>query len=82
MPTSTAEEIILERFRLKSRAAGGPRAGFVLRRASVLYVQEQHPDMDLQSGIGQLVEKEILKTSESGDYLFLTAAGADLLSSP
>jgi hypothetical protein len=38
--------------------------------------------MDLQSGIGQLVEKEILKTSESGDYLFLTAAGADLLSSP
>jgi hypothetical protein len=82
MKATNAEEVVLERLRQKCHAAGGPRAGFVLRRASILYVQDQHPDLDLEAGISALLDSEFLKVSESGKFLFLTAEGAKRLSLP
>ena len=79
MSTRTAEDLILDRFRQKCQAAGGPRTGFVLRRAAILYVQDRHPEASLTDGIDSLVENGVLKASESGDFLFLSAAGVELL---
>jgi hypothetical protein len=62
--------------------AGGPRTGFVLRRGSALYVQNNHPNLDLESGITALVSKGLLKANESGAFLYLTAEGVDRLASP
>ncbi len=78
----TAENVVLDRFRQRCRVAGGPRAGYVLRRASILYVQKDHPELDLESGISELVSQQILKANETGSFLFLTAEGIDRLSSP
>lgn len=80
--TQTAEAVILDRFRQKCRAAGGPRTGFVLRRGSALFIQKNHPDLDLESGIAALVTKGLLKANESGAFLYLTAEGVDQLDSP
>ena len=77
---STADRVILERYHQKCRAAGGPRAGYVLRRDAILYVADQHPDLDLESGLGALVDEELLKASEDGSFYFLTAAGVEKLS--
>ena len=59
--------------------AGGPRPGFVLRRRAVLSVQADNPDLELEGAIAALVEKGLLKTNESGDFLFLTTAGVESL---
>ena len=77
MPTLSAEEILLDRYRQKCLMAGGPRPGFVLRRRALLYTQPEHPDVDLDSGIAALEKKGLIKASESGDFLFLTAAGVE-----
>lgn len=77
--TTTAPEIILDRYREKCRMAGGPRAGFVLRRRALLYVQPEHPGLDLEAGIAALEDQGLLKSNESGSFLFLTQAGADVL---
>jgi hypothetical protein len=79
MTTENAQQLVLERFREKCRMAGGPRPGFVLRRKAVLFVQGDHPEVDLEQGIAMLVEKGVLKASDNGDFLFLTAAGVEEL---
>ena len=80
MTTTPAEQIILQRFREKCRLAGGPRAGFVLRHGAVMYVQHRHPEIDLEEGVASLIERGLLKASESGDFLFLSEAGVEALS--
>ena len=79
MPTPSAEEILLDRYRQKCLMAGGPRPGFVLRRRALLYTQPEHPGVDLAAGITTIEEKGLIKASESGDFLFLTAAGVEAI---
>lgn len=79
MTTKTAPEIILDRYREKCRMAGGPRAGFVLRRRALLYIQPEHSGLDLEAGIAALEDQGLLKANESGSFLFLTQAGVDVL---
>lgn len=76
MADDRAADIILDRYAEKCRLAGGPRVGYVLRKQAILYVAEDHPDVDLEGGLAGLVEDGILKPSESGVFFFLTAAGA------
>lgn len=71
----TARDIILERFKSKGQIAGGARAGFVLRRDSILYVQDQHPSLDLAAGLDQMVAEDLLKANETKSHYFLTAEG-------
>ena len=54
MATPDAEAILLDRYRQKCRMAGGPRPGFVLRRRALLWVQPDHPEIDLEAGIATL----------------------------
>jgi hypothetical protein len=77
--TAAAEQIIVDRFRQKCQAAGGPRAGFVLRRAAILYVRDEYPELDLAAGIDSLVDSGVLKASDSGNFLFLSATGVQHL---
>jgi hypothetical protein len=79
MTTDAAAEVILHRFHDKCHSAGGPRAGYVLRRKAILQVQGRHPDLDLESGLDALVEEGLLKVSEEGTFFFLTAAGVEKL---
>ena len=80
MTTLSAEEILLDRYRQKCAMAGGPRPGFVLRRRALLYTQPEHPGIDLAAGIATLEKQGLVKASESGDFLFLTAAGVKEIS--
>lgn len=74
---TTADRVILERYRDKCHAAGGVRPGYVLRRDAILYVADRHPGVDLEGGLESLVEQELLKANEAGSFFFLTAAGAE-----
>jgi len=76
MAADSAQQIILDRYSEKCRLAGGPRVGYVLRKRAILYGAEDHPEVDLEAGLGSLVANGLLKLSESGDFYFLTAAGA------
>jgi hypothetical protein len=79
MTTDAAAQVILHRFHEKCRTAGGPRAGYVLRRKAILHVQGRHPDLDFESGLDALVQEGLLKVSEEGTFFFLTAAGVEKL---
>lgn len=78
----TARDIILDRYAEKCRLAGGPRVGYVLRKQAILYAAEDHPETDLESGLEDLVEDGLLKSSETGDFYFLTAAGVEKIGGP
>lgn len=73
----TARDIILDRYAEKCRLAGGPRVGYVLRKQAILYIADDHPDADLETGLEALVEVGLVKPNESGDFYFLTAAGVE-----
>ncbi len=73
------EQLILDRFREKTRMAGGPRKGFVLRKASILFARDDHADVDFETALAALVERDVLKVNESGDFYFLTEAGIETL---
>ncbi len=79
MELSAAEKVIVERFGEKARIAGGVRAGYMLRKAAVLYVREDYPGLDLEAALAGLVEKGLLKVNEGGNLYYLTAAAAELL---
>ena len=74
-----ADRVILERYHDKCRAAGGPRAGYVLRRDAILYVADRYPDLDLEGGLASLVDLELIKANEEASFYFLTAAGVEKL---
>ncbi len=82
MELSAAERLIVERFGEKARIAGGPRPGYMLRKAAVLYVRDEHPHLDLEAALAGLVEKGLLKVNEGGNLYYLSAAGAELLGAP
>ena len=74
MNLSAAEQTVMDRFAQKTHIAGGPRAGYVLRKQAV--GSEQEPDFDLDGGIAALVDKGLLATSEGGEWVYLTPEGA------
>ncbi len=78
MDLSTDELAILQRFSEKTHSAGGPRLGYVLRRRSVSVGHA--PEFDADGGLAGLVEKGLLASSESGDFVFLTEQGVEALS--
>ena len=77
MADDAAQTIILRRYAEKCRLAGGPRVGYVLRKRAILHVADDHPGVDLEAGVEALLEEGLLKASESGNFLFLTAAGVE-----
>ena len=60
MEYSKVEQVILQRFFDKSRLAGGPRAGYMLRRKAICGVNRGSADLDFGPGLESLVEKGIL----------------------
>ena len=79
MELSAAETAVLERYHDKTRIAGGPRKGFVLRQASIRYDEAERGAGDLGVGLDALVEKGVLSASEDRRFFFLTEAGVELL---
>lgn len=59
--------------------SGGPRPGFVLRRDSVAYHAQRHPELDFDQGLAGLVGKGVLAANETGDRFALTQEGSDLM---
>lgn len=78
MELSAAEQTILDRYQEKTRIAGGPRKGYVLRRQAIRF-GHQGPEEELERGLGSLVDKGLLAPSEDRRFYFLTEAGVDLL---
>lgn len=79
MELTTAERAILDRFYEKCRMAGGVRTGYMLRKQAICYIQDDHPDLDLEEGLATLTEKGLLLSSESGDLYYLAEPGAEAL---
>ena len=77
MELSAAERAILGRYHEKTRIAGGPRKGYVLRREAIGYGAETGGELD--AGLGALGEKGVLSASEDGRFYFLSEAGVELL---
>jgi hypothetical protein len=77
MAEHSAQKIILDRYAEKCRMAGGPRVGYVLRKQAILFAAEEHPGVDLVAGLDDLIDGGMLKSSESGEFYFLTAAGVE-----
>ncbi len=80
MDLTTVEQVILDRFYEKSRMAGGPRTGYMLRKQAVVCLADEHPDLDFEAGLASLVDKGLLLASESGILYYLSEAGAEALS--
>ncbi len=73
------EDQILDRFRQKSASAGGPRAGYVLRRYAIARGVEEADPEAVEAALGALVERGLLAASEKRDFYFLTAAGVEAI---
>lgn len=79
MDLAPAERAVLQRYHEKTRIAGGPRKGFVLRQKAILYGDDDRGGSDLDAGLDSLVEKGVLSPSEDRRFFFLTEAGVELL---
>ena len=79
MSYSEAESLVLARFAEKSRIAGGPKAGYNLRKASIEYGGDARHRAAATEGLLSLVEKALLVSNESGDRYILTTEGAEVL---
>lgn len=79
MELTPVERVILDRYYEKSRMAGGPRTGYMLRKQAVTCLGGEHPDLDFEAGLAALAEKGLLLPSESGALYYLTEAGCEAL---
>lgn len=78
---SAVERLILERFRERTHSAGGPKAGYVLRREAV---RQKHPDVpepDLAAAFDALLARGLVAANEDSPVVFLTEAGAEAVRS-
>lgn len=80
MELSAAEQAVLRRYHEKTRIAGGPRTGFVLRQEAIRWHEAEAGAGDLGAGLDALVEKGLLASSEDQRFYFLTESGVELLS--
>ena len=75
MELASSERAILDRFRAKCVAAGGPRVGYVLRRKAI----GEGVTVDLDPGLEGLVAKELLVANEENGLYFLTESGVEAI---
>lgn len=80
MSSSEATDRILERFAEKCRIAGGPKPGYMLRKASIQYGLDDDATAASEAALEALVARGVLTPNETADRYFLTEAGAELLS--
>ena len=76
MAFTPSERAVLDRYREKTHLAGEVRVGYVMRRESIAYYQDRHPDVDYAEGIRSLEEKGLLASGENPTFVFLTDEGA------
>lgn len=79
MELSPAETAVMQRFFEKARIAGGPRAGYMLRKQAITYHAERSPEVDFEAALAALVERDLLKVDEGGKLFYLTEAGVTAL---
>ena len=79
MDLSPAEKAILQRYHEKTRIAGGPRLGFVLRQEAIRYDEAERGAGDLGAGLDGLEAKGLLSASEDRRFFFLTESAVALL---
>lgn len=79
MELSSAERAVLQRYHEKTRIAGGPRKGFVLRQDAIRHGESERRAGDLGVGLDALVERGLLSASEDRRFFFLTESGVELL---
>jgi hypothetical protein len=79
MDLQTVEQVILDRFYEKSRMAGGPRTGYMLRKQAVVCLEDDHPDLDFEAGLQSLAGRGLIVANEAGNLLYLSEAGAEAL---
>ena len=77
MDLSAAERAVLQRYHEKTRMAGGPRKGYVLRQGAIRHREDG--ENDLGAALDGLVEKGVLSASEDRRFFFLTDSGVELL---
>ncbi len=75
MDLTATEQSVMERFAHKTHIAGGAKAGYVLRRQALASGAETEVD----SSIASLVGRGLLTINESGEFVYLTEAGAEAL---
>lgn len=77
MTESPVERQILERFRERTHSAGGPKAGYVLRRHAVRTAHPELPAADLDAAFASLLERGLVAANVDSPVVFLTEAGAE-----
>ena len=75
MDFSDGESRVLERFAEKCRIAGGPKAGYNLRRDSIIYGWDAGRVEAADAGLASLVDRGLLAANEAGDRFSLTEEG-------
>lgn len=79
MSYSEAESKVLARFVEKCRIAGGPKAGYNLRRQAIAYGLAGEAESETSEGLESLVSRGLLASNEAGDRFILTEAGVEAL---
>ena len=79
MTEANCESFILNRFFEKCRIAGGPKAGYVLRKAAINYGIEPERESEFEICLAGLVKQGVLFSNEASTLFFLTAKGVDVL---
>lgn len=79
MDFTNGESRVLERFAEKCRIAGGPKAGYNLRRDSIVYGWDEARHQAAAAALESLVDKGVLAANEAGDRFSLTEDGVAAL---
>lgn len=77
MDSSSAEQVILSRFRQRCHIAGSVQRGYGMRAQAIRYVQPEHPGVDIDAGLEAMVQKGWLKANEARTWYYLTEEGAE-----
>ncbi len=80
MTETNCESWILNRFFEKCRIAGGPKAGYVLRKAAINYGIDQSRESEFDECLTGLVDQGVLMSNETSTLFFLTSKGVEVLS--
>ena len=75
------QQQILSRFLERSRMAGGPRPGYLLRKRAIQTGVTLSDGGELDQALEALVGEGLLKRNESGTLYFLSEKGVEALQS-